>query len=106
MPNRKFFSKHVTTSATTAVTAKSAYVNSVVITCSNAGTGWTLQIKDGDGNVLIPLFALAVPTDGLPNVDRSFEEAQRMRNGINIITAGTAGVVDVQIACDVTDEEG
>jgi hypothetical protein len=107
MPSRKFFAKHIVTPiGTTVVTAKSAYVNSVVITCSDAGGGFTLTIKDGAGNVIIPLFTPTVPVDGLPNVDRTFEEPQRARQGINIITAGTigTGVADVQIACTVTEE--
>jgi hypothetical protein len=62
-------------------------------------------IQDGTGNVLIPTLTLTVPVDGLPNVDRAFEKAVPMHQGINITTAGTPGVVDVSLACSVTEEE-
>jgi hypothetical protein len=105
MANRKTFSKHLNASAVTAVTTKSCYVHSVVIVCSNAGTGWTILIQDGTGNVLIPTLTLTVPVDGLPNVDRAFEKPVPMRQGINITTAGTPGIADVSLACSVTEEE-
>jgi hypothetical protein len=107
MATRKYFPIHLTSANTspTRVTNKSCYVTSVVISCSNAGTNWVIHIQDGGGKVLIPAFTLLVPTDGLPNVNVSFDEPQVMRDGVYILWAGTPGVADIRLSCIVTEEE-
>ena len=88
------------------VTAKSCYVTSVVITCNNAGTGWTLRVEDIDSppKVLIANFLLHVPSDGLPNVNVSFDEPVLMKQGINLVFSGTAGVAIVRMSVQVTQQ--
>jgi hypothetical protein len=109
MATRRYFQIHLDSTSTSPkqVTSKSSYITSVVISCSNAGTAWLLHIQDGVGKILIPPFTLSVPTDGLPNVNVSFDEPQVMRNGVYILWPGssTPGVADVRISCNVTEEE-
>ena len=96
-----------TTGSTTTVTGKSCYVTSVVITCNNAGTGWTLRIEDIDSppKVLIATFVLHVPSDGLPNVNVSFDEPVLMKQGINLVFSppGT-GIAVVRLSIQVTQQ--
>jgi hypothetical protein len=62
---------------------------------SNAGTSWTFQIRDKAATPSILLSGtLALPGDGLP-VKVHFDESLYMDAGIDIVTAGTPGVVDV-----------
>jgi hypothetical protein len=105
MAHARYLSKHITSSATTTPISASCYVSSIVASCSNAGTSWTLQIQDkaSTPNVLISPFTLIVPADGLPNINVAYDRPQRAVDGIDIITAGTAGVVDVQIGCQTID---
>jgi hypothetical protein len=89
--------KHITTNATTIITAATAFIEQIVIVCSNAGTAWALRVQNREGTpkILIPAFTLAVPTDGKPIV-HYFEEPLPMEAGIEIVTAGTTpGIVDV-----------
>lgn len=106
MPAARYLSSHITTSTTTTPIHISSYVSAIVVSCSDAGTAWTLKIQDqaGTPNILIPPFTLIVPADGLPNINVNFERPQRAVGGIDIITAGTPGAVDVQIGCRTTDE--
>lgn len=115
MATRKYFPIHIDVGSTpppaspTQVTSKSCYITSVVISCFNAGAGspspdWLLHIRDGAGKILIPPFILSVPTDGLPNVNVSFDEPQVMRGGVYIVWSGTPGIADIRISCNVTEE--
>lgn len=109
MATRRYFQIHLDSASTSPrqITSKSSYITSVVISCFNAGTDWVLRIQDGVGKILIPPFTLFVPTDGLPNVNVSFDEPQVMRNGVYIVwtVTGTPGVADVRVSCNVTEEE-
>lgn len=94
-----YSANHITSKTTTTPTSSTAYISSIVISCTGAGTAWTLAIKDKQATplTLVPAFTLAVPTTGLP-VIISFVEPLIMTSGIDIITAGTtAGTVDVFI---------
>jgi hypothetical protein len=98
---RKFISKRIDgtvgASPITLIPISSS-VYGVVITCSNAGTTWAMSIIDAHGKVLIPSFLLNIPVDGLPNVDRSFEDHPvTMKDGISVAWTGTPGVADLWI---------
>jgi hypothetical protein len=92
-----YAAKRINTSATIPLVTGSTYVTSIVYNCSNAGTGWTLKIVERTGGkILIGPFPIIVPTDGKPSV--LFELANDrvpMRGGVDAITAGTAGVLDI-----------
>jgi photosystem II stability/assembly factor-like uncharacterized protein len=88
-----YYAAHITTSATTTVTSSTAYLNSIVITTTNAGTTWALRIqnKEGTPKVIYNIAAVAVGTVTIP-----LQGALLMTSGIDIITTGaTPGVVDV-----------
>lgn len=89
----------ISTSVTTNVATQSSLIFQIIIACSNAGTGWTLTIQDEATPapfVLIPAFTLTVPTNGIPiNSLLNLQEPLLMENGMDIITAGTPGVVSI-----------
>jgi hypothetical protein len=93
-----YVSKRINTSATVPLVNGSTYVTSVVINCSQAGTGWTLKVQDRGSPPLILLgpISLAVPLPDPPA--GKFELANdrvRMRGGVDAVTAGTAGTLDL-----------
>ncbi len=90
----------ITTSDTTTAIGETRYLTQLVIGCDNAGSSWTLSIQDKStpAKVLIPTFTLAVPSDGNPNVLLNFKESILMSGGIDIVTAGTPGVVSVWLS--------
>jgi hypothetical protein len=89
--------KRITTSATTAATAQSGRVSQIIISCDNAGTGWTIRIEDNGSPVMVlwPTTTLAVPTTGPLKI--FFDVPVRVNGGIDIITVGTPGIVTVAI---------
>jgi hypothetical protein len=91
--------KRISTSATTTVIDSSCVVFLIVLSCSNAGTTWTLKVQDKatTPNILIPAFTLTLPTDGKVNILLNLEQdfPLPMDGGIDVITAGTPGVVSV-----------
>jgi hypothetical protein len=91
-----YSANHITTSATTSVTSTTAYVSSIVITVTNPGTTWTVQIanKETTPKVLYASTGTAV-TQGTFTI--GFDVPVLMTSGIAITTAGTAGVMDVFI---------
>jgi hypothetical protein len=87
------YAAHITTSATTTATSSTAYLNSIVITTTNAGTTWALKVqnKEGTPKAIYNIAAVAVGTVTIP-----LQGALVMTGGIDIITSGaTPGVVDV-----------
>jgi hypothetical protein len=90
-----FYSGHITTAATTSVTSTTCYVSTVVISCTNAGTGFTITVrsKEGTPTVLysgtLALGTITPISVALPGVVSG--------SGLEIVTAGTPGVVDVKI---------
>lgn len=93
-----YFAARITGKVTTNVTAATAYVQSIVIACSAAGSSWTLTIqnKEATAKILVPAMTLTVPTTG--PIAIQFQEPILMTSGIDIVTAGTtAGTVDVYV---------
>jgi hypothetical protein len=95
----KGYSVHITTAGTTTVTSSTAFVSTIVISCSNGGTGFTIRIQDKGSTpkVLVQPITLSVPATGT-NLSQTVEEPLVMTGGIDIITGGTPGVVDVWIS--------
>lgn len=91
----------ITSSGTIPATTLSGMVSQIVIACDNAGTTWTLRIEDNGTPVMViwPTFTLTVPTTGPLKV--FFDKPIRVNGGIDIITAGTPGVVCVMIEMDL-----
>jgi hypothetical protein len=88
------YSAHITTSATTAVVSSTAYVYTVTVAVSNAGTGWTITIRSKEGTPKILYSATAAIGTTTPI---SAEVPIGLTSGIEIVTAGTAGVADIWI---------
>jgi hypothetical protein len=88
------YSAHITTSATTTVVASTAYVYTVTVAVSNAGTAWTITIRSKEGTPKILYSATAAVGTTTPI---SAEVPIGLTSGIDIVTAGTAGVADVWI---------
>lgn len=105
----------ITTNGTTTLVPSSCALVQLVISCSNAGTAWTLKIQDKSGSpaIIVAPFTLAVAANGQPaiipfaSLARDFIGAPRgirMQGGIDIVTAGTTpGVLDVW--ADVTQAD-
>lgn len=94
---KKSADKRITTSGTTTILAQSSHVSQVLVSCTNAGTAWTLKIqnKEGTPKVLIPAYTLLI---GITLF--KFDESIMMRDGIDIVTSGTPGVVNVFIVAE------
>ncbi len=88
------YSAHITTSATTTVVASTAYVYTVTVAVTNAGTGWTITIRSKEGTPKILYTATAALGTTTPI---SAEVPIGLVSGIDIVTAGTAGVADIWI---------
>jgi hypothetical protein len=92
-----YFAAHITTNTTTNVTASSAYISSLVITCTAAGTTEIVKVqnKEGTPKVLYQSGTLAVGTLTTPSISTP---PLLMTSGIDIVTSGSgAATVDVFI---------
>jgi hypothetical protein len=88
------YAAHLTANGTTTVTSTAAYVKSVAITCTTAGTTETITIKNKEGTpkTLYISPTLVVGT----TLTLSFTAPIQMLGGIDIVYAGAgAGVVDI-----------
>jgi hypothetical protein len=91
-----YYSAHITTNTTTTPTSATAYIATLQITCTNAGTTETIVVrnKEGTPKVLYQSGTLAVGNV----ITMSWDPAIVMTSGIDIVTAGTApATVDVFI---------
>ncbi len=89
-----FYSGHITTSATTTVATTTSYVSTIVICVTNAGTGWSIKIQSKEATPTVFYSATAALGTFTPvGVGRPIISP----SGIDIITAGTAGVADIKI---------
>jgi hypothetical protein len=93
-----FYAAHLTANGTTTVTSTTAYVKSIAITCTTAGTTETIAIKNKEGTPKF-LYQSGTLTVGSPLVLTFAANAPvQMTGGIDIVYAGAgAGVVDVFI---------
>ena len=89
------YSVHLTTNATTTVVSSTAYVNTVQVAVSTAGTAWviTIQSKEGTPKVLYKATAAvgsSTPVNAIIPIG--------LTSGIDIVTSGTTpGVADIWI---------
>ena len=96
----KPITKRIAAATTTTAVSSSCSLKQLIISCPDAGTSFTLRIQDKSStpNILIPTFTLSVPSDGNPNVYLKWHEMPvPMDGGIDLITAGTPGVVVVYL---------
>lgn len=88
-----YYSVHKTDKATATPTAATAYVSSIAISVTGAGTSWSLNIKDKQAT---PLTLYTAASVAVGNTYISFAEPVVMTSGIDVTTAGTtAGTMDV-----------
>jgi hypothetical protein len=79
--------------ATTNVTAATAYLSSLVITTSAAGTAMSITVQNKEGT---PKIVYTITSAVVGTVNFSFNEPILMTSGIDIVIGGTtAGTVDV-----------
>ena len=89
------YSTHATTNATATVTSATAYVYTVQVVVSNAGSAWTITVRSKEATPKILYTATAVAGSFTP-VD--VQVPIGVTSGIDIITAGTTpGVADIWI---------
>ena len=90
-----YSASHITTNTTTTPTAATAYISTIAICVTNAGTTWTLNIQDKGGTPKIIYTSAAV---AIGNTYIQFPAPVLFTSGIDIVTGGTtAGVMDVFI---------
>jgi len=90
---------HITTNTTNTPVAANTTLYGVTINTSNAGTAWTLTIKDKEGTPAFFISALTLATTQNPTFFPVPLPGLVMIGGIDIVTAGTTpGVVDLDIA--------
>ena len=80
----------ITTKDTFVVSNVGCYLTQIVFYCSNAGTAWTITLKDKASSPktwLGPL-TMTVPTDKLP-VKIFFDEPLFFDGGIDVVSTGT-----------------
>lgn len=95
LPNAHRAAYHITTAATTTVVSSDAYVSSITISTSAVGTSFVAKVqnKEGTPKILIPAGTAAVGNQTL-NFNGS-AGAVYVKGGIDIVTTGTPGVIDV-----------
>ena len=91
------YSAHITSSATTTVISTDTLLYSINVTVTGAGTTWVIKIQDKQGT---PRVAYTNTGTGVAvgTVNLSFPQGIPMVGGIDIVTAGTAGTLDVFLA--------
>ena len=91
------YSVQITTKTTTTPTASTAYISSISISQSVAGTVETLTIQDKQGTPLVLVSAIALSALTAP-VIYNYQTPVKMVSGIDVITGGTtAGTTNVFI---------
>lgn len=88
---------HITTATTTTVVSSDAYVASVVVNCSSLGTAFTAKVqnKEGTAKVLVANDTTPVVGNKAITVGGADRGAIYMKGGIDIVSSGTPGVIDV-----------
>jgi hypothetical protein len=89
-----YTASRITTNTTTTVTAATAYVTSIVIVVSGAGSAWTVKVqnKEGTPKILYPATTAVLGA----STPVAVEHPILATSGIDIVTAGTTpGTVDV-----------
>lgn len=88
-----YSSSHITSKTTTTITSSTAYVQSIVINVSGAGSSQTLTIQDKEATPKI-LYSTTIAVGNSQPI--TLQAPVVMTSGIDIVTAGTtAGTQDV-----------
>ncbi len=91
--SENYYAAHITTNTTTTPTSSTAYISTIVVTCTGVGTTETIVIKNKEGTAKT---IYQSPTLTAGTVTLSFSEPILATSGIDIITAGVAAAtVDV-----------
>lgn len=85
---------HITTSTTTTPVSTDAILYSINIGVTTAGTTWVLTIKDKGSTPKVAYINTGTGV-AIGQTSIAFPFGIRMDGGIDIVTAGTAGVLDV-----------
>jgi hypothetical protein len=89
------YSVHLTTNATTTVIGSTAYVYTVTVAVTTAGTAWVIKIQSKEGTPKVLYTATAAVGTTTPI---SAEVPIGLTSGIDIITSGTTpGAADIWI---------
>jgi flagellar capping protein FliD len=89
------YSVHLTTNATTTVIGSTAYVYTVTVAVSGAGSAWLITIRSKEGTPKILYQATAAVGTSTPI---SAEVPIGLTSGIDIVTSGTTpGTADIWI---------
>ncbi|HEX3108112.1 MAG TPA: hypothetical protein VHU41_03380 [Thermoanaerobaculia bacterium] len=90
-----YYAAHITTKTTTTPTASTAYISSITICVSGAGTSWSISVQNKEAT---PKIYYTVSSVALGTTTFNFTEPILATSGIDIVTAGTtAGTMDVFI---------
>jgi hypothetical protein len=84
----------ITSSTTTQIKTMAGYIDS--LSCSSAGTSWTLQIFDGPDPNNADIAVYGGSTAGTITTGIAVFAPLYCSKGIKIVTSGTAGELDVQ----------
>ena len=95
--NENYYSTHLTANGTTPVTSSTAYISTLQITCTGAGTTETIKVQNKEGTPKVLYLSGTLVVGNV--VTFSFDTGPVvMTGGIDIVYAGTtAGTVDVFI---------
>jgi hypothetical protein len=103
--------KHITTAATTSLSNVSAYIEQIVYCCTSIGATWTFAVQDrGDPAATPPipiqtLVKVAVVATTTPDQQKVFyDRPMPMRNGVDVVTTGTPGALDIWVHGFIPEE--
>ena len=89
---------HITSATTTTAIASDAYIVSVVIATSSVGTAFAVKVQNKEGTAKILMATPSSPAVGTQVLNLGGERsAVYMKGGIDIVSTGTPGVIDVFI---------
>jgi hypothetical protein len=96
--NDIFWGQRITGNGTITPTTATCYIYNIVYNCTNAGTTWSLTIQDKapTPKVLYTIAALVVSTAPIVVLNQ-YGPIGPMIGGFDVITAGTAGAVNLWI---------
>lgn len=89
---------HITSQTTTTPTSSTAYISSIAITVTAAGTASNITIRDKQGTPVVLVNSLSTTSTNTTPTVVTFDEPVKMTSGIDIVTDGTlAATVNVWI---------
>jgi hypothetical protein len=83
------YSARITTNTTTTPTSSTAYISTIAISVTTAGTTSTVTIKDKQGTPLTLVNALPTAALSVGDTIFNFQTPVKMVSGIDVVTAGS-----------------